>query len=212
MPKCDRCGAFRESAAEACAWCGAGGDNGSAESFVVPAAPVAAASMALGGAATAAGIAVDPAADLLPAVNQKNLRGIGGWLILVAIGLALEPFGLLLAVGGSMMELFSPAGETVLAANPGVGGLLALDAAIDALFILALVFLNFRFYGRKKAFPRLAMGYLAASFVLQIALQRMMVQYMPTFPSWTALSSLISAGVWIPYFLLSQRVKQTFVN
>lgn len=168
--------------------------------------------MTLGGAAAAGGFTVDPDADLLPAVNQKNLQGIGGWLILVALGLALGPFGLLLAVGGSMMLLFSPAGETVLAANPGVGGLLALDAAIDALFILALVYLNFHFYGKKRTFPRLAIGYLAASFVLQIALQRMMMQYMPTFPSWTALSSLISAGVWIPYFLLSQRVKQTFVN
>ncbi|HEV2135093.1 MAG TPA: DUF2569 domain-containing protein [Terracidiphilus sp.] len=178
---------------------------------MVPASPVAAASMALDGAATA-GMALDPAANLLPEANQKNLQGIGGWLTLVAIGLALGPFGLLLAVGGSMMLLFSPAGAAVLAANPGVGGLLALDAAIDALFILALVYLNFHFYGKKKTFPRLAMGYLAASFVLQIAMQRLMVQYMPTFPSWTALSSLISAGVWIPYFLLSQRVKQTFVN
>lgn len=143
---------------------------------------------------------------------QKDLRGIEGWLILVAIGLGLEPLGLLLSVGGTLLALMSPMSRDLISAHPGVARLLMLSAAIDAIFIVALIVLNMLFYGKKKSFPRWAIGFLAANLILNLAVRQMLLQYMPAFPSTDAFLSLFSAAVWIPYFLLSQRVKQTFVN
>jgi hypothetical protein len=212
MPKCNRCGAFVEYAAKACAWCGAGGDNGSAGSFVVPRTGVKTPPFALAEAGAASAAAFPPIAGASLAVNQKNLQGIGGWLTIFALDLALGPFAYLFAIGANFLLSSSPAGKSLLAEYPGVGGLLLLNSAIDALFIVALVFLNFQFYAKRKTFPHLAIGYLVASFILQIAVQRMILQYMPAYPSWAAFGSLASAGFWIPYFLLSRRVRQTFVN
>ena len=200
-----------EAAAGTCAWCGAGGDNGSATTFVVPSAPVAAQS-ALAEAAAGPGLAVPPipAGPLL--LGQKDLRGIGGWLILVALGLGFGPIGLLLALGASVLLLLSPEGQTLVAAHPGVAGLLLFNAVTDAVLIVLLILLNIVFYKTKKTFPRWAIGYLVVSFILEIAMHQMMLQYMPTYPSIDAFVSLAAAAVWIPYFLLSRRVKQTFIN
>lgn len=201
-----------DASATACAWCGAGGDNGSAASFVSQPNPVVASPVALAGDGAAPDTILPPIVDPSEPLFQKNLQGIGGWLILVAIDLAVDPLGYLLILGGSLFLMLSPAGQTLLAVRPGVGGLLLLNAAIDTLFIVALIVLNLQFYAKKKTFPRLVIGYLAASFILQVAIHQMIIQYMPTFPSFGAFDSLIAAGVWIPYFLLSKRVKQTFVN
>lgn len=200
-----------EAAAAACAWCGAGGDNGSATTFVVPSAPVAA-QPALAEAAAGPGEAVPPIPVGSFSLAQKDLRGIGGWLILVALGLGLGPIALLLALGASVLLLFSPEGQSLVAAHPGVTGLLLFNAATDAVLIVLLIVLNVIFYRTKKTFPRWAIGYLVVSFILEIAMHQMMLQYMPTYPSFDAFGSLAAAAIWIPYFLLSQRVKQTFVN
>lgn len=201
-----------ETAATACSWCGAGGDNGSATSFVVPPLSVASPVVALAEAGAVPETALPLTTKELPTTAQPNLRGIGGWLILVAIGLGLEPLGLLLSVGGALLVLMSPVSRDLIAAHPGVARLLLLSVAIDSVFIVALIVLNMLFYAKKKSFPRWAIGFLVANFVLDLAVHQMLVQYMPTFPSTDAFLSLFSAAIWIPYFLLSQRVKQTFVN
>lgn len=201
-----------ETAATACAWCGAGGDNGTASNFVIPSAPVADPNTPVLAAAAAPGDAVPPVPAGSLSIGQKDLRGIGGWLIVVALGLGFGPIGLLLALGASVLLLLSPEGQSLVAAHPGVAGLLLFNAITDAILIVLLIVLNIVFYKTKKSFPRLAIGYLVVSFILEVAMHQMMLQYMPTYPSIDAFGSLVAAAIWIPYFLLSQRVKQTFIN
>lgn len=201
-----------EASATACSWCGAGGDNGSAANFVAPPLPVPSPAVAVAQAAPALDAALPPLTAEPSSTAQKDLRGIGGWLIVVAVGLGLGPFALLLAAGGALLLLMSPMSQELLAAHPSVARLLILNAAIYCLLIVALIVLNLLFYGRKKIFPRAAIGFLVANFVLDLTSQQMLRQYIPTLPSTGAFMNLVSAAIWIPYFLLSQRVKQTFVN
>jgi hypothetical protein len=201
-----------EASATACSWCGAGGDNGSAASFVVPPLPVTSPAVALAEAAPVLDAALPPVTAEPLSAAQKDLGGIGGWLIVVAIGLGLGPFALLLSAGGALLLLMSPMSQDLLAAHPEVARLLMLSAAIDSVLILALILLNILFYGKKKFFPRAAIVFLVANFILDLAAHQMLLQFIPTFPSTGAFMSLVSAAIWIPYFLLSQRVKQTFVN
>lgn len=211
MPKCDRCGAFMDPAATACTWCGAGGDNGFAASFVVPSAPgVPAAALAGSAAGQDAGVPSISIDSL--SIEERNLKGIAGWLILVAISLALAPLGLLFALGSDLLLLKSDRIQVLLPAHPGVSGLLLFDAVCDVVLLAALIVLNVLFYGKKKIFPRWFIIFLAVSFILSLAIHQAMLNYVPTYPSLAAFASFVSACGWIAYFLFSERVKQTFVN
>lgn len=210
MPKCERCGAFMEQMATACTWCGAGGDNGSAASFVVPPVPITP-EPALAGADAESNSAAFSVGVNAQSAAQKNLKGIGGWLVLVAINLVLAALGLLFGLGTDLLVLMGgriPAS----ASRPAVTGLLFFDAFSDLILLAALIALNIFFYGKKKIFPRWFITFLAVNFVLTFALQQMLSSYLPAYPSLMAFGSFVSASGWIAYVLRSERVRQTFVN
>lgn len=145
-------------------------------------------------------------------IRENNLQGIGGWLIVLAIGLALGPFALLLGLGGVLLLFLGPESQRLLAGHPGFGGVLFFQAVASAILLAAFVILNFLFYKKKKIFPRAAMAFLVLNFVLDVAVHQMMQQYFPKYPATDAFLSLALAAIWIPYLLISQRVKLTFVN
>jgi hypothetical protein len=216
MAKCERCGAFMEPAATACTWCGVGGDNGSASSFVVP--PPANLAVAEGAPAALSGTAAGPEV-FLPATpsiasptEKQNLQGIGGWLILLAAELALSPVGTvgLLATDAALVLSGHLAGP--LPSRGILTGLLFLDAIADVAILAGLIVVNVLFYGKKKNFPRWMIGFLVGRFILAAAVHQVMLSYIAFNNSLLAFDSLVSAVVWIPYLLLSQRVKQTFVH
>ena len=93
-----------------------------------------------------------------------------------------------------------------------MAGLLAFDAFTNVLFLAGVIVLNVMFYGKKSAFPRWMIGFLVVRFVVAAGIHQMVLNYVPNPPVTAAFGSFVSAAVWIPYFLLSQRVKQTFVN
>ena len=211
MPNCDRCGAFMESATTACAWCGAGGDNGSAGSFVVPTAPATDAAALAGAAAESKSAVSFSAIDPLSA-EQKNLKGIGGWLILAGVTLVLTPLGLLFALTTDLLLLMGGRMPASLASHPAFSGLLFFDAISDVVLLAAVIVLNIFFYGKRKEFPRWFITFLAVSFVLIFSIHQMISSYLPAYPTLVAFGSFVAASGWIPYFLRSERVAQTFVN
>lgn len=211
MPKCDRCGAFMDPAAAACTWCGAGGDNGSAASFVVPTVPVAPAA-ALAGVAAGQDAGVPSLSIDSLSIEQRNLKGIAGWLVLVAINLALAPLGLLFAFASDLLLLKSGQIQGLLAAHPAVRDVLMFDAVCDVILLAVLIVLNVLFYRKKKTFPRWFIVFLVVDLILALGIHQAMLNYVPTYPSLAAFGSFVSACGWIAYFLLSKRVKQTFVN
>lgn len=202
-----------EASASACVWCGAGGDEGSASTFVVPApaeiSPVTAQTAQAVGVPEVFSPAI-PADPYSPV--HKNLNGIGGWLILVGIDLALTPLGILFALSTDLMLILSGQSPAPLSTRQSMAGLLAFDAFANIMFLAGLVALNLMFYGKKKDFPRWIIRFLVVRFIVAAGIHQMVMNDVPTYPVTAAFGSFVSAAVWIPYFLISQRVKQTFVN
>ena len=150
-----------------------------------------------------------------PFEARSDLNGIGGWLILPAIGLAISPF---LSLHGIFTDILLLTGEhlSLFANHPSLTSLLIFEVIISASFLAAVICLNILFYTKKRLFPKCIIAFYAAQCFLMLA------DHLATsavFPSVnlsanviTVVRSFIVAVVWIPYFLNSQRVEATFVN
>jgi NADH:ubiquinone oxidoreductase subunit K len=148
--------------------------------------------------------------------DRSDLNGIGGWLILPAIGLVVSPFMSLHGIITASLLLTSSIYPSLSANHPSLTGLLIFEVIINAAILAAVICLNFLFYMKKRLFPR----YIIALYAAQCAL--MLADYLAAasvFPSadlstglFTVIRSFIVAAVWIPYFLNSKRVEATFVN
>ncbi len=143
---------------------------------------------------------------------DRGLTGIGGWLILPAIGLAISPFVALfgLAVGWSLM--LGSKGQIVLASKPGLEPVILFEIIMDLVFVAILIFLNVLFYTRKKSFPLLMIAFYGLQFVLLLADHIMAAPFNPHSTPTTVVRSFIVCAIWIPYFLVSRRVKLTFTR
>ncbi|MGA2650978.1 MAG: DUF2569 domain-containing protein [Terracidiphilus sp.] len=149
--------------------------------------------------------AMDDSAD-------RGLTGIGGWLILHVIGLAVAPFLSLfgMVVDGSL--LFGSKGQAVLAARPGLEAVILFELITNLVFLTALISLNFLFYMKKKAFPTYIILFFVTQFVLLLADHLMAARFNPSSNPFEVIRSFLICLIWIPYFLNSRRVQLTFVN
>ncbi|MDE3202249.1 MAG: DUF2569 family protein [Acidobacteriota bacterium] len=194
--QCSTCGATLEDNALPCSECGA---------------PQSHSGVVQGNAEQAASLrsglfsAADASAD-------AALTGIGGWLILSAIGLALAPFMNLFALFTDGRLLINPGAREYLTNHTGLYLLILFEIASNLVFILYSTGLNILFYTRRKAFPIAMIVFLAAS-VLVISIDHIGIAQLdlPSKPA-ELLRALIAAIIWIPYFLRSRRVALTFVR
>ncbi|HEV2135092.1 MAG TPA: DUF2569 domain-containing protein [Terracidiphilus sp.] len=146
--------------------------------------------------------------------GTRNLSGIGGWLILFAIALALEPITSIRGVLIGLRILHGDRYRDFLTAHPAYSGLLLFEAASGTILLIASVALNVALYQRKKIFPFWIIALLAAQSVVLAITQLWLVLLHSDYTQAAAYSGLGVAEslIWIAYFLRSQRVKQTFVN
>jgi len=153
----------------------------------------------------------------------KQYDKIGGWLILVAIGLIFTPIRLLVVLFKDLLpalsadtwsRLTTPGTE---AYHPLWAPLLFFEIIGNCLFILFPIIIAIFFFQKRRFVPRLiivlllsnlvfvAIDYFAADFIPFVAAQE-------DIGSLTELIRVFMAGViWVPYFLVSKRVKGTFV-
>jgi hypothetical protein len=150
-------------------------------------------------------------------------RGIGGWLVLPLLGLALTP----IVIGVSLVTDYLPifrdewaviTDEAYEAYHPLWGPLVVYEVmgsvAIALASWLALV-LAFR---HDRRFPKLAIAIYAANLVY-LALDTAVaaqISALATSDDPTTVRELgrafVAAAIWIPYFLRSRRVRNTFVR
>lgn len=152
--------------------------------------------------------------DVTEAPAQKRLEGIGGWLILLAIGQVVGPLQTALAIYREYAGM--PAGT--FARYP-------LAVSVQFLLLLAflglLVYAAYLFFNKRAAFPNVYIAAVAAGLVLPFVLG-----------VWTTLSTGINTFralgnwdfmgyylltvvvglLWISYLLNSVRVRNTFVQ
>lgn len=163
-------------------------------------------------------------AEPAPPPTDSRLRGIGGWLILPAISLVIRPFTLLYTFSTTANAYFNARVWESLATpglatyRPGFISLLVFELAgntsVISLTVIAAVF----FFRTKRQAPKLMIAVLLAMAALHIidAIGNHWVGNADGESSAQTTSDLIRvivpAAIWVPYFLVSRRVKATFVN
>lgn len=155
-----------------------------------------------------------------PVVDPK-LSGIGGWLILVAIGQVLGPLRFIV----SMIQYYSSLDTALLRRIPvAMLGEGLMNVALGLLY----GYTAFLFFSTSKRFPRFFIYQFAAAILIlpvNAAWVALVVSLETGAPAWSLLENafeprevaqtvvaVIAACIWIPYILKSRRVANTFVN
>lgn len=155
--------------------------------------------------------------------DAQDLRGIGGWLILVAIGLCLQPLLLLKALydnvgifrADTWRGLTTPGSPPY---HPLWAPFLIAEAGANVVLLAGVGVLLYLFFTKGRRFPRLAIIYMAVSLVAVVG-DFAVANAIPAARAQLTASeygqvgrSVIGAAIWIPYFLRSRRVAATFVH
>lgn len=138
-----------------------------------------------------------------PPEQVQTLRRprIVGWLLFPAIGLVINPFLILNDLVQTLTQQTDIPLMTIL-------------GAVDVALLLFCCVVAWRFFGRRRDAPLLYISFNIAACALTLLcglfiLLRYEVQH---FSLWNYVrSTFIPAVIWIPYFILSKRVKATFV-
>ncbi len=140
---------------------------------------------------------------------QADLVGIRGWLILPAIGLSAGPIIGIVALGYAT-TLFSDV------AAAGQGGLYAFELAMEFALLGLMIFAAVRFFGKRSNAPKFIVGLLIVAIgivALQLAVELSVGARDFAIESIKQLvRNIIGAAIWIPYFVVSKRVKATFIR
>ncbi len=128
--------------------------------------------------------------------------GINGWLLLPAVGLVMSP--ILMAV---VILL-----EVALLKDFGFDWAVVTEGMLYVVFLVFMVFTGVAFFRKRPVVPRLMVAWLSLNVLLSLLGA---VIGRDAVPATEALGeivrSVVAAAVWIPYFLVSKRVKNTFV-
>jgi hypothetical protein len=125
--------------------------------------------------------------------KKKKLEGLGGWLIFPVIGL----FGSLLLLAYDILLLF---------ANYELTGLVLFAVLIDLVVLALVIGCMVLTFMKKKLAPKLFITVYIVNVGVAILLLAMVGD------SRSILRAGLIAAIWIPYFLNSKRVKNTFVR
>jgi DNA-directed RNA polymerase subunit RPC12/RpoP len=145
-----------------------------------------------------------------PEIEQKpGPRGIGGWLIIPAIGLVLAPIrsAVMLFMGISIIQSFAPE----LTSDPR----LWLSGVIDVAMIVATIIVAVLFFKKKRNAVRAIIALMAGSIlanIVQAFLNAAMFEEVDAHTIKPVIHACVFGAVWIPYFVISKRVKNTFTE
>jgi hypothetical protein len=136
-------------------------------------------------------------------------KGIGGWLIIPAIGLVLGPIKALVSLflGIGMIQSFAP--ELLSDVRLWVSGV------IDVAMIIAAIIVAILFFRERRIAVVAIISLMIASIVsgvIQLLLSTAMLGKASSDDINPVLHACVFAAIWIPYFGKSKRVKNTFVN
>lgn len=157
--------------------------------------------------------------------DGKNYNKIGGWLIVVAIGLIIQPFQLLYGVFDNVSNLKETGLETFNYLIPGLGYGLIFEVIIDIILVFVVLYLIFLFKDKKKIFPKYYIWYLGFSIIYLVLDYLVFASLSATDPeiqsildtiideqSSTVLGGITGSVIWLLYILRSKRVKKTFIK
>lgn len=163
------------------------------------------------------------------AVVEKNLKGLGGWLVLVILGLfvsvSFQAHGAYESVtmftDGTVEFLSDPSSEVYI---PGYGGLLKFEFIAEIIFLTAGIYLIYLFFKRSRKFPKYYVPFLMISTIYVILDYALLSSVSVSGEIQQVINDtlleqdekigrvIIGALIWGLYMKKSKRVKATFVE
>lgn len=149
--------------------------------------------------------------------DQKNEAGIGGWLILVLIGLIITPIRIGITLFRDFFPLFDS--MSLLEAYPKLGTMIYAEAIGNIIFGIFAIILLFIMINKDRRFPKLMIIFYVANLIFILA-DTICVSQMPILEKFVdsgdstkeIVRAVFGTAIWVPYMLLSTRVKRTFVK
>jgi hypothetical protein len=169
-------------------------------------------------------VAPDSALAATPAEKpyDKRYDGLGGWLILIGLGIVFGPFQMLSHLIRTASSVFSNGTwEAVTstgseAYHPFWAPFLILEIGFAAISFLVTIYMAFLFFGKSRAFPTCFIWFQSVTLVFMIVDALLLQVVRPDLPlidpsdMGAIQRSLFGCFVWIPYMLISTRVASTF--
>ncbi len=162
--------------------------------------------------------------DPLPAAVRvgTELEGVGGWLILPAINVVVLPVRLLVETIKTLPTYAADTWATLTtvgnaAYHPLWAPVLLFELSANLAQIVFSVLLAVLFFQKRRSVPNVFIGVMGGSVIIQAAdlllTSALPVTGRPAPAAWGGLAASITGlSIWGSYFLLSRRVKSTFVN
>jgi hypothetical protein len=157
------------------------------------------------------------------ALNEP--RGIGGWLVLPALGLIITPFRMGFQFYRDMLPALAPETWSALTDSSSAAyhslwaPVLIFEVVVNIALFFYTLWVLWLFFKKSKRVPRLFiiwLASLAATQTIDLLLTNQIpaVASQPTDPESIkdVARSIIGAAIWIPYFMNSKRVYNTFVE
>lgn len=163
--------------------------------------------------------------EVTPATGpQDGPDGLGGWLVVIALGLFATPIRLVIVMVQTYPPLFG-AGRWEKLTTPGSPHyhplwkpLVIGEVVANFVFIAFAVYLLYLFFRKSRRFPSYYIGLLVSSIVFILADSFVVGIVVPGQGITSAGSmqeltrSLVASAIWIPYLFVSKRVRNTFVQ
>jgi hypothetical protein len=171
----------------------------------------------------ATGESDDDSAGSMPATHSPYV-GLGGWLVLPAVGIIIAPFIMLFTkllpeiklLRGGVWELLAiPGSDSYI---PWWGPLFAAEMTINLGITVAWIFIAFLFFSKKKCFPMWYIGTMTFTLgfmVIDAIASKLAFPDLAAFDQNTVTviaQQLVATLIWGRYMWVSRRVKATFVN
>ena len=158
-------------------------------------------------------------------MNEENIyEGIGGWLTLVAIGIVVTPIRLVALIMTTYPEIFSTGVWEVLttqgteAYNPMWAPIIIGELLINCGLIVAWLYMAYKFFTKSKNFPKWYIGIASFSLVFIVVDAFAIKLVLPSEPVFDPdtikelMRAVFMVLVWVPYMIVSKRVKATFIE
>lgn len=156
--------------------------------------------------------------------ETKSYEGIRGWLVLPLIGLFINPIRISLLVFKDLVPVFTE-GHWNVVTTPGSGAyhplwapLIIFECVGNGAFVIFSIVLLVLFFGKSRLLPKLMMFFLVLNFLF-VAADFFFADLIPAVAEQSnpqdvkeLARSIVGAIIWVPYFFVSKRVKQTFVK
>jgi hypothetical protein len=163
------------------------------------------------------------ASSTIKKVEEEKYQKIGGWLILVGIGIVVNPIRLLLPIGKLIPILFE--GKWKILTTPGTTAYhpmwapsIIFELVGNIAFLVFSIVLAILFFQKRSVLPKVITTFLLLSLAF-VVVDFLLANSIPVVasqgnqgPLGEIVRSIIVCLIWVPYFQISKRVKGTFVH